>query len=349
MELGQVIRKYRKEKNLTQEEMAGRLGVTAPAVNKWESGATCPDVTLLSPIARLLGITVDTLLCFREEPTEEELNELLKEACKRLEADPYEEAFQWARRVLEEYPDCGALLWQMGLLLDVWRMKKMPEDSEQYDEYFSSLYRRAMENGDESVRSGAADALFQFCRRKGQYEEAEKCLEYFSVRDAGRKLKKAQLHRDAGRREEAYRAYEELLFAEYQIVYQAMHGIYSMAMEERDMETTRWMADKLTELARCFDMGKYAEAAVGLEAAMLRQDADETLRAAKCMLEQAGRSYSFTESPLYAHMRFKTVTEDFFGKLRKELRQLFRTDESFQFLKGDRRWEELLGETGPER
>lgn len=37
MSLGQVIRKHRKIRNLTQEEMAGRLGVTAPAVNKWEN------------------------------------------------------------------------------------------------------------------------------------------------------------------------------------------------------------------------------------------------------------------------------------------------------------------------
>lgn len=38
MKIGKVIRKYRKELNLTQEEMAARLGVTAPAVNKWEKG-----------------------------------------------------------------------------------------------------------------------------------------------------------------------------------------------------------------------------------------------------------------------------------------------------------------------
>ena len=56
MELGQVIRKYRKIKNLTQEEMAVRLGVSAPAVNKWENGNSMPDILLLAPIARLLGI-----------------------------------------------------------------------------------------------------------------------------------------------------------------------------------------------------------------------------------------------------------------------------------------------------
>lgn len=40
MQIGEVIRKYRKEKNMTQEEMAERLGVTPPAVNKWETGVS---------------------------------------------------------------------------------------------------------------------------------------------------------------------------------------------------------------------------------------------------------------------------------------------------------------------
>ena len=40
MQIGTVIRKYRKEKNMTQEEMASQLGVTAPAVNKWENGVS---------------------------------------------------------------------------------------------------------------------------------------------------------------------------------------------------------------------------------------------------------------------------------------------------------------------
>lgn len=40
MNIGTIIRTYRKEKNMTQEEMANRLGVTAPAVNKWENGGS---------------------------------------------------------------------------------------------------------------------------------------------------------------------------------------------------------------------------------------------------------------------------------------------------------------------
>ena len=40
MDIGSVIKKYRKDIGLTQEEMANRLGVTTPAVNKWENGVS---------------------------------------------------------------------------------------------------------------------------------------------------------------------------------------------------------------------------------------------------------------------------------------------------------------------
>lgn len=93
MSLGKVIRKYRKIRNLTQEEMAGRLGVTAPAVNKWENENSYPDITLLAPIARLLDISLDTLLSFHEDLTIEEINEIVREADLKLKEESYEEAF----------------------------------------------------------------------------------------------------------------------------------------------------------------------------------------------------------------------------------------------------------------
>ena len=70
MNIGSVIKKYRKEAGYTQEEMANRLGVTTPAVNKWENGNSKPDIELLSPIARLLHISLDTLLSFQEKLTD---------------------------------------------------------------------------------------------------------------------------------------------------------------------------------------------------------------------------------------------------------------------------------------
>ena len=104
MQIGKVIRTYRKEKHMTQEEMAGRLGITASAVNKWENGNSYPDITLLAPIARLLDISLDTLLSFQEELSGREIGEIIYEMDTMMKVRPYEEVFQWAREKLEQYP-----------------------------------------------------------------------------------------------------------------------------------------------------------------------------------------------------------------------------------------------------
>ena len=61
------IQKYRKEKGLTQEELAAQLGVSSQAVSKWENDASCPDISLLPLLCRILGITTDELLTGRND------------------------------------------------------------------------------------------------------------------------------------------------------------------------------------------------------------------------------------------------------------------------------------------
>ncbi len=61
MRLSENIKRLRLEKNLTQEQLAEKLGVSAQAVSKWETSDTYPDGTLLVPLARELDVSLDTL------------------------------------------------------------------------------------------------------------------------------------------------------------------------------------------------------------------------------------------------------------------------------------------------
>lgn len=63
--IGQKIRTLRKNKNLTQEQLAEALSVSAQSVSKWENLISTPDVTLLPVIARYFGITMDELFNYR--------------------------------------------------------------------------------------------------------------------------------------------------------------------------------------------------------------------------------------------------------------------------------------------
>jgi len=66
--LGQRIAQYRREKSLTQEDLARTLNLSAQAVSKWENDQTCPDISLLPKLAEIFGITVDELLSGKTEP-----------------------------------------------------------------------------------------------------------------------------------------------------------------------------------------------------------------------------------------------------------------------------------------
>ena len=59
---GAVIRKLRENKKMTQEELAEKLFVSSKAVSKWETGQGFPDVSLIEPLAKALGISVIELL-----------------------------------------------------------------------------------------------------------------------------------------------------------------------------------------------------------------------------------------------------------------------------------------------
>ena len=60
--LGMRIALLRKQKPMTQEELAEKMEVSSQAVSKWENDLSCPDIQSLPRLARLLGVTVDELL-----------------------------------------------------------------------------------------------------------------------------------------------------------------------------------------------------------------------------------------------------------------------------------------------
>lgn len=93
MKIHEQIASLRKQKGLTQEELANALGVTNQAVSKWESGQCCPDIQLLPAIARLFGVSVDELLSDAPASVPGGMVSALR---KKVEALPKEEAAAFA-------------------------------------------------------------------------------------------------------------------------------------------------------------------------------------------------------------------------------------------------------------
>lgn len=89
---GEFIAKLRKERGLTQKELAEKLFVSDKAVSKWERGQSLPDITMLNPLAEALGVTAAELLnCGRLEESENidasQVDELVEKAIA-LDGEP---------------------------------------------------------------------------------------------------------------------------------------------------------------------------------------------------------------------------------------------------------------------
>ena len=126
---GAFVAQLRKEKGITQKELAQKVYVSDKAVSKWERGLSMPDITLLIPLAQALGITVTELLeCQRLEQTamdSDRVEELMHRVISYSEETPAERR----RRRRQE-----AILYVVSLvtvaleLLGLWAAGAEPEE-----------------------------------------------------------------------------------------------------------------------------------------------------------------------------------------------------------------------------
>lgn len=339
MMIGQIIRKYRKVKGLTQQEMAQRLGVSTPAVNKWENGYAYPDITLLAPIARCLEIDLDTLLSFEIELSREEIIRLVNELHQILKDQGFDEGFSFAKLQMQRYPNCDELLWQMTVILEA---KAMEMKLDLIDDDICAWYLRVAKSKDETLRYRSAQSLFNFYLRKEQYEQAEECCSYFSKENPMRKLNLAGIYRRTHRNEEAYRTYEECLFSMVQVLNLNLQGLYELAMQNQDLDKASLIVDKLAGLAELFEMGAFSEVAPRLEWAVFLKDKEEVIAIMQKLLSDTRGLYGFVNSPLYSHMIFKPIDEVFLKELKENLRESFTDEETYGFLKDNQRWLDLI-------
>ena len=93
IKIGKFINNCRKEKNLTQEGLAEKLGVTSKSISRWENGNTMPDYSLLKDLCKELDINVNELLSGERiekndymNKSEENLVKLRKQIDKRKKA-----------------------------------------------------------------------------------------------------------------------------------------------------------------------------------------------------------------------------------------------------------------------
>lgn len=103
--IGENIRKLRKERNITQDELANFLGVSYQSVSKWERCESYPDITLVAPIASFFGVTTDLLLGVNSFDREKRIKHYEEKYNQLIIEKEFEEASKLMKEAVAEFPD----------------------------------------------------------------------------------------------------------------------------------------------------------------------------------------------------------------------------------------------------
>lgn len=115
--IARVLVTKRREKGLTQDELAYHIGVSKASVSKWETGQSYPDVVLLPQLAAFFNISLDELMDYQPQMGKEDIRRLYQTLCADFTAKPFDEVTAHCRQIIKKYYSCFALLLQMGVLL----------------------------------------------------------------------------------------------------------------------------------------------------------------------------------------------------------------------------------------
>lgn len=114
--MGQIIKRLRKERNLTQEELAEQLGVTFQAVSKWENDNGMPDISQVVPLATVFNVSTDVLFGIYGTSDAEEVDKIIKEAYSKITYPATRECIRECYDILQKglvnYPNNTLLLSQ---------------------------------------------------------------------------------------------------------------------------------------------------------------------------------------------------------------------------------------------
>jgi Predicted transcriptional regulators len=312
MKINEIIRKKRLEKGYTQEQIASFLGVSPPAVNKWEKASSYPDITLLPALARLLGTDLNTLLSFQEEPTKEEIEHFINELASAAETEGIDHAFRMALDKFHQYPASDSLLLHTALALEGLILTHVGSTKDNpYMDTIEDLYRQVSKSNDKEVGNLAKSMLISKHIGRKEFEAAEKLLK--ELPDKKDAFDKRQLNANLYLAQEEWAAaaqlIEQKILSEINVVVSSLYTLAEIAFKENQISD----AEKLTHIAKqttgLFDLWECNAHIADFLLAVAKKDTDRSLEALRKLITTLDKEWKPKESVLYRHLSFKDTNK----------------------------------------
>lgn len=163
MSIGSTIKKLRRDREMTQEQLAECLGITANAVSQWECDRTAPDISQLPMLARVLRVTTDRLLGIDFSQDEQEIRRISEESLACYRTGQFSKSVEIARKGLKQYPQSYQLMARLAESL-----LAMKGSEAEMARLCNKILKECTENG---PRDHAYRLKIILYGRRGKYDE----------------------------------------------------------------------------------------------------------------------------------------------------------------------------------
>lgn len=308
MKMQEIIKLKRKELNLTQEQVAQYLGVTAPAVNKWEKGICYPDITLLPIIARLLKIDLNTLMCFEEDLSEFEINKLSQNILDEQENNTLDEIYSFILNKIKLFPTNDLL--KSSLLGTFFIVRCLKGENSLYQKEIITMYKELTLSSNIDIQNNALDILISIAIEESNFEEATNFIEQLTDEEI-KKESMLNIYKKTSKFKEANTYLQENLIVNITNVITILTDLVEVAELEKNTKKMKYLVDLIEQSVDLFDLWdilKYANSLKLYAITKNKQDYTNTLEKFKISIE---KSWDIDESNLYTEIENDTIASNF--------------------------------------
>ena len=247
LSIGSTIQKLRQNKGISIDQFAHALGTTPDVVERWENNSSYPEITMLSPVARLLGTSLDALLMFETEISPDDLTNIYKVCAEKFETGDYEDAILVCENYLESYPNSLFLKFRIGSLLQEYiQMAPSEEKANQVLDKSISLLETASVIDDLEVKQASLYVLSSLYTMREDYDKAIEVLNALPKLNVNTDFMLSTIYSITGENERAKEIEQESLFNNINNSIISLASLWGTALKERNLD----FASELATLQR---------------------------------------------------------------------------------------------------
>lgn len=266
---------------------------------------SCPDITLLPALARLLDTDPNTLLSFQQELSVPEIAAFMTDLCRVVDEEGIDRAIDLAREKLHEFPACDKLLINVALTLEGMISFSPPTaQTPAHQALIDSLYDRAAASEDTPIANEAKAMLIAKYIDRREFEAAEAMLQTLPTeqnRAADRTRLQVKLWMAQEKWADAARVTERSLLNASGDVQSALFTLLEIALREGHFSDADSIAETSRQFVGLFDLWGYGTYVADFQYALIQKDAAKGLAALQHMLPALQHAWKVNHSPLYRH------------------------------------------------